>query len=139
MGGLVRILEELPSDYPNRSFYIQLYQEMADKILSLQQADGLWRSSLLDPDSYPGGEGSGTGFYCYALAWGINHRILNRAKYEPAVRKAWQGLNTLVSPEGRVGWVQPIGADPRRNFNAESFEVYGAGAFLLAASEVIKL
>jgi rhamnogalacturonyl hydrolase YesR len=139
MGGLVRILEELPSDYPNRSFYVQLYQEMADKILSLQQADGLWRSSLLDPDSYPGGEGSGTGFYCYALAWGINHRILNRAKYEPAVRKAWQGLNTLVSPEGRVGWVQPIGADPRRNFNAESFEVYGAGAFLLAASEVIKL
>jgi len=37
------------------------------------------------------------------------------------------------------GWTQPIGADLRRNFNAESWEVYGAGAYLLAGSEVIKL
>jgi len=139
MGGLVRILEELPPDYSNRSFYVQIYRDMADKIISLQQADGLWRSSLLDPGSYPGGEGSGSGFYCYALAWGINHGVLDKNKYLPTVRNAWQGLNTLVSSEGRVGWVQPIGADPRRNFSAESFEVYGAGAFLLAASEVIKL
>jgi Predicted unsaturated glucuronyl hydrolase involved in regulation of bacterial surface properties, and related proteins len=139
MGGLVRILEELPPDYSNRSFYVQNYRDMADKIISLQQADGLWRSSLLDPGSYPGGEGSGSGFYCYALAWGINHGVLDKNKYLPTVRNAWQGLNTLVSSEGRVGWVQPIGADPRRNFSAESFEVYGAGAFLLAASEVIKL
>ena len=33
----------------------------------------------------------------------------------------------------------PLGADPRRNFSAESWEVYGAGAYLLAGSEVIKL
>lgn len=139
MGGLVRILEELPSNHTTYPFYLQLYKEMASKILSLQQDDGLWRSSLLDPDSYPGGEGSGSGFYCYALAWGINHDVLDKSTYLPAVRKAWQGLNTLVSAEGRVGWVQPIGGDPRRNFNAESYEVYGTGAFLLAASEVIKL
>ena len=94
---------------------------MAEKIITLQQADGLWRASLLDPGSYPGGEGSGTGFYCYALAWGINQGLLDKAKYEPVVRNAWQGLNTLLSPEGMVGWVQPIGADPRRNFNAESY------------------
>lgn len=139
MGGLVRILEELPSNHPTRSFYLQIYQEMAQKILSLQQKDGLWRSSLLDPASYPGGEGSGSGFYCYALAWGINNGLLERARYRPAVQKAWQGLNSLLTPDGKVGWVQPIGADPRRNFSADSFEVYGAGAFLLAASEVIKL
>lgn len=139
MGGLVRILEELPGDYANRAFYLGIYQEMADKILSLQQADGLWRASLLDPASYPGGEGSGSGFYCYALAWGINHGILNKEKFLPVVNKAWEGLNTLVSPEGRVGWVQPIGGDPKRNFSAESWEVYGAGAYLLAGSEIIKL
>lgn len=139
MGGLVRIMEELPANYTARPFYEQLYKEMSAKIISLQQADGLWRASLLDPASFPGGEGSGSGFYCYALAWGINHGLLDKAIYEPAVRKAWVGLNTLVSPEGRVGWVQPIGADPRRNFSAESYEVYGAGAFLLAGSEVIKL
>lgn len=139
MGGLVRLLEELPEDHPTRGFYLDIYRAMAEKIISLQQADGLWRASLLDPASYPGGEGSGSGFFCYALAWGINKGLLDKEKYRPAVKKAWEGLNTLVSAEGRVGWVQPIGADPQKNFSAESWEVYGAGAFLLAGSEVIKM
>jgi len=138
-GGLVRLLNELPKNYPKREFYQNNYREMMERIVSLQQADGLWRSSLLDPDSYPGGEASGSGFYCYALAWGINQKILDKKKYLPAVRKAWIGLNTLLTKEGKVGWTQPIGADPRKNFDAESWEVYGAGAYLLAGSEVIKL
>ncbi|MET0754272.1 MAG: glycoside hydrolase family 88 protein [Pyrinomonadaceae bacterium] len=139
LGGLARLLSELPKDYPKRAFYENLYKEMAEKIITLQQADGLWRSSLLDPASYPGGEASGTGFYTYALAWGINNKILDKNKYLPAVKKAWTGLNLLVHEDGKVGWTQPIGADPRKNFNAESWEVYGAGAYLLAGSEVIKL
>lgn len=139
MGGLVRILKELPKDWPTRDFYLQNYKEMAAKVASLQQADGLWRSSLLDPASYPGGEASGSGFYCYALAWGINNGILDKATYLPVVEKAWVGLNGLIQPDGHVGWCQPIGADPKKNFNAESWEVYGTGAFLLAGSEVIKL
>jgi rhamnogalacturonyl hydrolase YesR len=139
MGGLVRLLKELPKDYPKRNFYLQNYREMAEKIIALQQSDGLWKSSLLDPDSYPGGESSGSGFYTYALAWGINNKILDKKKYLPEVQKAWIGLNTLVHESGKVGWTQPIGADPRKNFDAESWEVYGAGAYLLAGSEVIKL
>jgi len=139
MGGLVRVLDELPKKYANRDYYLTLYKEMAAKIITLQQEDGLWRASLLDPGSYPGGEGSGSGFFCYALAWGINKGILDKATYQPAVQKAWAGLNTLLTAEGKVGWVQPIGADPQKNFSAESWEVYGAGAFLLAGSEVIKM
>ncbi|HPF52610.1 MAG TPA: glycoside hydrolase family 88 protein [Draconibacterium sp.] len=139
MGGLVRTLTELPSDYPNRDFYLQNYKEMAARIIELQQEDGLWRASLLDPESYPGGEASGSGFYTYALAWGINNGILDRETYLPVVEKAWIALNGLIQKDGRVGWCQPIGADPKKNFNAESWEVYGAGAFLLAGSEVIKL
>ena len=139
MGGLVKLLKEMPKNYPTRSFYVNLYKEMAVRLLNLQQADGLWRSSLLDPASYPGGEGSGSGFDCYAMAWGINNGILDKATYLPAVKKTWTALNTLITPAGKVGWVQPIGADPRRNFSSESFEVYGAGAYLLAGSEVIKL
>jgi rhamnogalacturonyl hydrolase YesR len=139
MGGLVRILQELPSDYDNRPFYENLFKEMAERVLSLQQEDGLWRASLLDPASYPGGEVSGSGFFCYALAWGINNKLLDRDTYLPAVKKTWVALNQCVNEEGRVGWVQPIGADPRKNFTAESWEVYGTGAFLLAGSEVIKL
>ena len=139
MGGLVRILQELPANYPQRSFYEQLFKEMAIRIVSLQQADGLWRASLLDPESYPGGEVSGSGFLCYALAWGVNNGLLKEELYINAAKKAWIGLNKCVNEEGRVGWVQPIGADPRKNFSADSWEVYGTGAFLLAGSEVIHL
>lgn len=139
VGGLVRLLKELPKNHPKRAFYTGIYKDMMEEVLKLQQQDGLWRASLLDPAAYPGGEGSGSGFYAYAMAWGINNKVLDKKKYLPAVKKSWTALNALVSPEGRVGWVQPIGADPRRNFNAESWEVYGTGAFLLAGSEVIKM
>lgn len=138
-GGLVRLLVELPAKYPQREFYLTQYRAMMERIAALQQGDGLWRSSLLDPASYPGGEASGSGFYIYAMAWGINNKLLSREKYLPVVKKAWTGMNTLVHPDGKVGWTQPIGADPRRNFGPESWEVYGAGAYLLAGSEVVKL
>ena len=139
VGGLVRLLKELPKNHSTRPFYLAQYRAMVERIASLQQPDGLWRSSLLDPDSYPGGEASGSGFHIYAMAWGINNKLLSRDKYLPIVKKAWIGLNTLVHVDGKVGWTQPIGADPKRNFNADSWEVYGAGAFLLAGSEVVKL
>ena len=139
MGGLVRILQQLPKNYANRDFYITLLRQMSERLKELQQEDGMWRSSLLDPESYPGGEVSGTGFDCYAIAWGVNNGILDKATYLPVVEKAWIGLNRCVGKDGHVGWVQPIGADPKKNFNAESWEVYGSGAFLLAGSEVIKL
>ncbi|SFP89839.1 glycoside hydrolase family 88/105 protein [Hymenobacter arizonensis] len=139
MGGLVQVLQELPKDHPTREFYVRTLREMSARLVQLQQPDGLWRSSLLDPAAYPGGETSGSGFDTYALAWGINAGLLDRATYLPAVQKAWVALSKVVSPEGRVGWVQPIGADPRRDFSAESWEVYGTGAYLLAGSEVLKL
>ncbi len=139
VGGLARLLTELPKDHAKRGFYLKQYKEMVDRIVELQQPDGLWRSSLLDPNSYPGGEASGTGFHLYAIAWGINNKILSRDKYVPVIRKGWPALNALVHDSGMVGWTQPIGADPRRNFNADSWEVYGAGAFLLAGSEIAKL
>ena len=139
IGGLALMLKELPANYPERSFYENLFKEMANRIADLQQEDGLWRASLLDPKSYPGGEVSGSGFFCYALSWGINNKLLNKEKFLPVVRKAWVGLNKCVNEDGRIGWVQPIGGDPQRNISANTWEVYGTGAFLLAGSEIIKL
>lgn len=139
IGGLALLMNELPKDYNERAFYEKLFKEMAEKVASLQQEDGLWRASLLDPASYPGGEASGSGFYTFALAWGINNGLLGAEKYLPVVQKAWKGMNTLIQPDGHIGWCQPIGADPKKNFVPDSWEVYGTGAFLLAGSEVIKL
>lgn len=134
-GGLARVLEMMPADYPSRSRYETQFKEMAEKIASLQQPDGLWHASLLDPDSYPLKETSGSGFYVFALAWGVNHGLLNRAKYSPVVRKGWLALEDCVTPEGKLGYVQQVGADPK-SFKPEDYEVYGAGAYLLAGKEM---
>jgi rhamnogalacturonyl hydrolase YesR len=139
MAGLARLLNELPKSDPNRGYYVELYRKMAKRIAALQQDDGLWRASLLDPKSYPGGEASGSGFYCFALAWGINNGILGKKEYLPVVKQAWRGLSSLITSEGYIGWVQPIGADPQKDFSPQSWEVYGTGAFLLAGSEVVKM
>jgi len=138
MGGLVRVLQYLPTNHPDRPRFEQLFKDMSAKILTCQQADGLWRASLLDPDSYPLKETSGSGFYTYALAWGVNQGLLGRAQFEPAVRKAWAALVSCVDADGKLTHVQPIGADPKK-FSEESTEVYGVGAFLLAGSEVYRM
>ena len=138
IGGLVRVLQYLPKDHPDRARYETLFQEMSAKLLSLQQPDGLWRASLLDPASYPLKETSGSGFYCFGLAWGVNNGLLDRAAYEPAVRKAWAALVGCVQADGKLTHVQPVGADPKK-FAAEATEVYGVGAFLLAGNELHKL
>jgi rhamnogalacturonyl hydrolase YesR len=138
LAGLARVLEVLPADEPERKKYEGQFREMAARIAALQCPDGLWHSSLLDPDSYPLKETSGSGFYTFALAWGINHGLLERAQYEPVVRKAWTALLECVTPEGKLEHVQPIGADPRK-FDPTWSDVYGVGAFLLAGSELCHL
>ena len=138
MGGLVRMLQFLPMNYPDRPRFEQLFRDIAEKILTCQQPDGLWRASLLDPASYPAKETSGSGFFTYALAWGVNQGLLDRATFEPAIQNAWTALVGCVDLDGKLTNVQPIGADPK-NFAADSTESYGVGAFLLAGSEVYKM
>ena len=138
LAGLVRVLQYLPMNHPDRPRFEQLFKDMAEKILTCQQPDGLWRASLLDPESYPLKETSGSGFYTYALAWGVNQGLLARAEFEPAVRKAWAALVGCVEPDGRLTHVQPVGSDPKR-FADDSTAPYGVGAFLLAGSEVYRM
>ena len=138
MAGLVRILQFLPTNHPSRARFERLFQQMADTILGDQQPDGLWHSSLLDPDSYPLKESSGSGFYAYALAWGVNQGLLDGAKFKPGIRKAWTALVDSVDANGKLTHVQPIGSDPKK-FADDSTEVYGVGAFLLAGSELYRM
>lgn len=138
MGGLVRMLQYIPSNHPERGRFLQQYREMAERVLALQQSDGLWRASLLDPRSYPNRESSGSALYTYALAWGVNQGLLASDRYAPAVLQAWQALNDNVRPDGKLVYVQPLGVDPK-HFPTDSTEVFGVGAFLLAGSEIYRM
>jgi len=138
MGGLVHVLQKMPDDYIYRSQYIKQFKEMADEIVSIQGDDGLWRPSLLDPEEYDVGESSGSSFFCFALAWGVNNEILEGGKYKAAAINAWKGLINNVNAEGRLGYVQPVGGSPE-SVKKDQYEVYGAGAFLLAGRQIDKL
>jgi rhamnogalacturonyl hydrolase YesR len=138
MAGLVRILHFMPPAYPDRARYVNLLQQMAGKVASLQSRDGLWQASLLAPDLYPTPETSGSALICYSLAWGINQGLLSSESYQPVVDRAWQGLLRAVHTSGKLGWVQQIGSRPK-SVSRYDTEVYGVGAFLLAGSEMLKL
>jgi unsaturated rhamnogalacturonyl hydrolase len=138
MGGLVRVLSVMPKDHPDREKFIQLFKDMSAKVASIQQPDGSWHASLLDPATYPVKETSGTGFFCYALTWGINEGILPYKKYSPVVTKAWHALTNSVHPNGKLGFVQAQGAAPDK-VTYDDTDVYGVGAFLLAGSEMLRM
>jgi unsaturated rhamnogalacturonyl hydrolase len=138
MAGLVRVLNYLPQTDPRHGDYEKLFKRMASSLAPLQGSDGLWRTNLLDPSEFPEPETSGTGFFCYALAWGVNQGLLPRATCEPITNRAWVALCRNIQADGKIGWVQVIGTRPAPVM-ADNTQDYAAGAFLLAGTEILRL
>lgn len=138
VAGLVQIISILPKDEPCRKFYEDLFVAMMSKIATLQNDNGLWTVNLVDAEDIVGGETSGSAFFTYALAWGINNGYLNREKHISQAIKAWRGLSTRINDTGKVCYVQPVGASPD-SFSKDTTHAYGVGAYLLAGSEMLKL
>ena len=135
--GLANIIPLLPQGDPERLRMERLFREMAARLMALQKPDGYWPPSLLGPEDSPP-ETSGTGFFTYGLAWGVNSGLLDRAAYEPAIRRGWSALSAAAAPDGRLQWVQRV-SDRPEDVSASDTQYYGIGAFLLAASEVARL
>jgi unsaturated rhamnogalacturonyl hydrolase len=112
----MRVLSNMLANYPDRARAVTLYREMASRVASLQQPDGSWHASLLDPHSYPVKETSGTGFHTYAILWGLNNGLLDDDTYWPVVNRAWGTLAV----------------------DADTTETHGPSAFLLAGSRLVR-
>jgi rhamnogalacturonyl hydrolase YesR len=142
---LTRVLDIIPENAPHRQEYLMTFKEMAAAIKAVQRDDGFWNVSLHDPDNFGGKELSGTAFFTYGMAWGINQGILSKKDYLPVVVKAWNGMaNDSVHPNGFLGYVQGTGKQPSDSQpvtydRVPNFEDYTLGAFLLAGSEVYQL
>ena len=117
---------------------------MSEALLKVQREDGYWNVSLHDPTYFGGKELTGTAFFTYGFAWGINNGVLKRKKYAKAAIKAWNGMsNESVHENGFLGYVQGSGKEPKDRQpvtyrSKPDFEDYGLGAFLLAGSELYK-
>jgi rhamnogalacturonyl hydrolase YesR len=157
MAAMAQVLANLPAtQQAHAAPYRTMLQSMAARIKDLQGADGFWRSSLLDPGAYPQPETSGTALFTYALAYGIDAGLLDRATYLPVVVRAWNGLaKKALQGSGFVSDCQPgagapgrsyVGTAPRARPTATSpgtliadSPPFCVGAFLLAGSEVARL
>jgi unsaturated rhamnogalacturonyl hydrolase len=136
------VLDVLPATDPHRAEYVQTLQQMAAALKADQQPSGFWSVDLGDPSVYPGPETSGTAFFTYGIAWGVDHGILDPAVYGPVVAKAWNAMAaTSVQSDGSLGYVQGPASGPSDSqpVTARSTASYGVGAFLLAGSELIRM
>lgn len=138
-GGLARLLEFVPKDDPMRPKYEQQFRDMAAKLITLQRPDGTWPPSLLDEAEFPYSETSGTALNTFAIAWGINHGILDDKTYRPVMEKAWAALLAARRPDGMLGFVQGVAHGPNGNVQAENARTYGTGAVLMAATQLAKM
>ncbi|EGU32590.1 hypothetical protein VII00023_12241 [Vibrio ichthyoenteri ATCC 700023] len=138
LAAIPRILAHMPQDFPSRQRYINMYCSLAKEVVKYQQADGFWRTSLLDPASFPAKESSATSLFCYGLAWGIKQGYLDKETYLPTVERAWVSIESCIHEDGMIGWVQLPAFNPR-DVKFEHNIDYGAGAFLLAATGMLAL
>lgn len=147
IAGICRVLEYLPADSAYRPYFENQLREMAAAALTSQLftndiRHGLWTTSILYPARWSEPEVSGSAFIAYALAYGLNHGILDDATYRGAMNFAWRGLVRAVTAGGELRWVQPRGFEPDSNDASNAFNAYekhyGPGAFLLAGTEVAR-
>jgi len=87
IAGIARILEYLPMEHGNYKRYEAVLKNMAGALKKCQDADGFWYPNLADKSHAPFKETSGTSFFIYGLAYGINNGILSKKEYLPVVKK----------------------------------------------------
>jgi rhamnogalacturonyl hydrolase YesR len=139
---MTKILSAMPATDARRSQYQAVLVAVAASLKSTQRSDGFWNVDLGDPNDYPGPEASGTTFFTYALAWGINHGVLPAATYRPVVEKACRGMvSTAVHSNGLLGYVQGTGSKPsdHQPVGSSDTAAFGVGGFLLAGSQMVVL
>ena len=136
--GLTKILETLELDDERYVYYADIYIKMAYTLADKQASTGYWPVSLAAGELYPANESSGTAFFVAGMAWGLNQGLLNESHFLPVVNKGWQALLNAQREDGMLGYVQQIGYAPDA-VSPDQTQLYGAGAFLLAGTQMLEL
>ncbi|MCD8049409.1 MAG: glycoside hydrolase family 88 protein, partial [Clostridia bacterium] len=147
--GLAKVLQDMPDDYEYYDEFETTYLEMAPAIRDCMMTDsdgyGYWTQSMLqgyptsnsNPDGY---ETTGTAFFVYGFAWGINSGLLDEDEYYETTIRAWNYLeHVALQDNGLVGYCQYIGSNATVAMEKTNTQNFGVGAYLLAACEVSRL
>jgi rhamnogalacturonyl hydrolase YesR len=93
--GLALSLSEVPDDYPGRPALLRAFREHLAALLDQQDPTGAWHQVIDVPGSYR--ELTCTCMITVAMVRGVRNGWLDRGKYEPAIRRAWEAIATRIS------------------------------------------
>jgi rhamnogalacturonyl hydrolase YesR len=97
---LTEVLLVLPEDHEHYQSLLKAYKGMMVSLKNFQGEDGMWHQLLDYPESYP--ETSCTGMFLFAMASGLNKKILPETEFKTNVVKAWNALASYVNEKGKT-------------------------------------
>lgn len=139
---MTEVLDELPTNHPDRAEILQLYKKHVEGLVRLQSSEGFWHQLLDKSDSYL--ETSATAIYVYCIAHGINEGWLNAKTYGASTILGWNAVNSKINSEGQVEGTcvgTGMGFEPAFYYYrpVSPYAAHGYGPVLLAGAEVIRL
>lgn len=134
----VDFLEMLDHQDASYQMILNTFRRQADAAVRYQDASGMWRTLLNQPDSYL--EASGTAGFTYALLKGIRLSLLDE-RYHDA---AWKGVDALLSRISPQGEVADVSAGTSVGYDLDHYRkiaikqrAYGQSLTMLALTEAL--
>jgi unsaturated rhamnogalacturonyl hydrolase len=98
--GLALALSYLPANDPSKAHLLSAFVGLAETLVPLQDAAGLWHQVIDRSESYA--EFSATAMIAFALERGMRQRWLPRRKYSSVVDRAWTAVKRRTSLKGEL-------------------------------------
>lgn len=147
VGWAVYAMAEMTYDLRNHERFnevAEIYRNVIDGCLAVQDENGLFHQVLNDPSSYV--ESSGSGLILYGFGRGVKNQIVPREKvYEPFLRGI-KGLTGMITLDGSVndcccGCLFPGDGsrDAYANHPRKTNDIHAAGAMLCAFGQAEQL
>lgn len=138
--GLAWSLGDLPPEHPGRAAMLTSFQNHMAALKPYQDSTGMWHQVIDHPESYP--ELTATCMIAFAMSRGIRAGWLDRATYEPTIRRAWPAISARIGDDGSLtGVCEGTGKQPnlqayfdRKAING--FDDRGGAMSLLVAIEL---
>ena len=98
--GLALTLTDLPTDHPCRADMLRAFQEHLTALRTHQDPTGMWHQVIDVEGSYR--ELTATCMISFAMLRGMKHGWLDRATFEPCVRRAWPAILARIGADGSL-------------------------------------
>ena len=136
----VELLDNLPSNHPDRPELTKLLLRQIVGFSRYQDTSGMWHQLLDKQESYL--ESSVTAMFVYAVAKAVNEGWISK-RFITIAQNGWEALSRKVTADGQIPDIcigTSVEEDIRYYYNRpkELNDTHGLGAFLMAGAEMIR-